>query len=100
MGRSRTDLSAILHEFCPNVYFQPPTGTSLQYPCIIYKLDDIEVKHADNAPYSIHSRYFVQYITRDPDDVTRYELVKLPMCKFDRYFPADNLNHYNYTIYY
>ena len=25
-----------------NVYFQPPTSIKMNYPCIIYKLDDVE----------------------------------------------------------
>lgn len=100
MVRPRIDLSDLLHRYCSHVYFQPPTGTNLIYPCIIYKLDDIDTAHADNAPYYVNIRYSMQYITRDPDDAVRFELAMLPMCKFDRHFPADNLNHYNYTIYY
>lgn len=101
MVRSRTtDLSNLLHTLCENVYFQPPTGTLLKYPCIVYKLDKIEKRHADNVPYDINSRYSLTYITKDPDDVVRFELVKIPMCSFDRYMISDNLNHYYYTLYY
>lgn len=98
--RPRTELSAILHGFTPNVYFQPPTGTMLKYPCIIYKLDNIEAVHADNIVYDVNSKYELTYITLDPDDENRYKLAALPMCRFDRYFASDNLNHYTYTLYY
>ena len=100
MARSRTKLSEILHGYCPNVYFQPPTGTLLKYPCIIYSLSKIESIHADNNPYVLGSKYDLTYITRDPDDETRYALAKLQTCKFDRAFTSDNLHHYAYTLYY
>jgi hypothetical protein len=38
----------------PNVYFQPPTGIEMQYPCIMYSRSDSVVVHADNRPYSAH----------------------------------------------
>lgn len=98
--RPRSELSDILHGFVSNVYFQPPTGTMLKYPCIVYKLDNIEAVHADNVVYDVNSRYEITYITRDPDDENRYELAALPMCRFDRHFTSDNLNHYTYTLYY
>ena len=100
MVKPRTDLNDLLHTFCDNVYFQPPTGTSLSYPCIVYTLDNLDSVYADNAHYDINSRYTLTYITRDPDDENRIELVKLPMCRFDRHYKSDNLNHYVYTIYY
>lgn len=98
--RPRAELSDILYTFVPNVYFQPPTGTKMVYPCIIYKLDDIEARYADNVVYDVNSKYEITYITRDPDDENRYKLAFLPMCRFDRHFVSDNLNHYTYTLYY
>ena len=44
-----------LHEkFCDllgsrNVYFQPPESVRLVYPCIIYRLGNFNVKHADDT---------------------------------------------------
>ena len=100
MVRPRRSLSEILHEFCPNVYFQPPEGTLLKYPCIVYKLDHIDTVFADNVPYDFDSRYAMTYMTTDPDDENRYRLLTIPMCKFDRTFPSGNLHHYTYTLYY
>lgn len=99
MAKPRTNLSEILHELCPNVYFQPPGGHRLTYPCIIYSLSDIDVRHADNQWYTMHDAYSVTYITRDPDDPVIHELAKLPMCRLNRPFSSDNLHHYEYTIY-
>ena len=100
MVQSRPKLCSILSEYCSNVYFQPPTGTLLKYPCIIYSLSKIESKHADNNPYILSSKYDLKYITRDPDDETRYALAKLMLCRFDRAYQSDNLHHYVYTLYY
>ena len=100
MGKPRSQLSAILHKFCSNVYFQPPTGTMLSYPCIVYQLEDMEILHADNAHYGLHDRYSMTYITRDPDDANRHAIIELPYCSFDRFYASDNLNHYSYTIYF
>ena len=100
MARSRSDLSALLHGFCENVYFQPPTGTKLNYPCIIYNLNKINVLHADNDPYHVHDKYDVTYITRDPDDPNIHNLAMIHLCSFDRSYASDNLHHYAYSLYY
>ena len=34
-----------------NVYFQPPSGFQMQYPCIVYTLDNDFVARADNKIY-------------------------------------------------
>lgn len=100
MAKPRSQLSEILHGICSNVYFQPPTGTMLTYPCIIYQLDGIDVLPADNVHYGLHNRYSITYITRDPDDANRHTIIELPYCSFNRFYTSDNLNHYSYTIYF
>lgn len=82
-----------------NVYFQPPTGTKLQYPCIVYKLADANDQHANNKIYRRLYRYTMTYITKNPDDPKRDEIDDLMYCSFDRFFTSDNLNHFVYTIY-
>ena len=64
MAKPRNKLNEILHTFCDNVYFQPPTGTKITYPCIIYDLDRPDATFADNAPYAIYDQYSIKYITR------------------------------------
>lgn len=101
MAKPRSELSTLLHTLCTNVYFQPPTNLMLSYPCIIYVLADVDVKRADNGPYTLYNRYTVTYITRDPDDENRHEIImKLPYCSMDRPFENDNLYHYVYTMYF
>lgn len=76
-----------------NVYFQPPPTVKMEYPCIVYSRDTIDIKHANDKPYSLTRRYSVTYITKDPDSVVVEKLANLPLCSYDRFYTADNLNH-------
>ena len=97
--KPRTTLSEALHALCENVYFQPPTGYRLIYPCIIYEFTGIEKRRADNRCYTTYGVYSMTYITRDPDDETKLAIAELPMCNMVRSFDSDNLYHYAYKIY-
>jgi hypothetical protein len=83
-----------------NVYFQPPESIKLQYPCIIYKRDDTVVNHADDLPYMRRTRYLVTVIDRNPDSEIPSKIAALPMCIFDRFYTADNLNHDIYKLFF
>lgn len=80
------------------VYFQPPEKMS--YPCIRYKLDDVETEYADNRPYTYEKRYQVTVIDHDPDSPIFDEVVALSKCRFDRFYIADGLNHFVFTLFY
>jgi hypothetical protein len=82
-----------------NVYFQPPTGTQINYPGIVYNLATANDVHADNQIYRRLYRYTLIYITKDPDDPRRDTIDDLPYCAFDRMIVTDNLYHFYYTIY-
>ncbi len=99
---NRTELQTLLENLLGsrNVYFQPPESIKLAYPCIVYKLDKADSTFANDKPYSNSKRYSVTLIDKNPDNVFVDKLLKLPMCSFDRTFSADNLNHYNFNIYY
>lgn len=83
-----------------NVYFQPPESVKLKYPAIVYALDGIESKHANNSVYGLKRRYLVTFITDDPDSPIINELVSLDLCRFIRPYESDNLNHYVFELYY
>ena len=101
MSQRRVQLHRILESVLgsKNVYFQPPTGTRLQYPCIVYNLATANDAHAGNRIYRRLYRYTMTYITKDPDDPMRDKIDDLQYCAFDRFFASDNLNHFVYTIY-
>lgn len=83
-----------------NVYFQPPANIVMTYPCIVYRRDYAWEQHASNQLYSKVKRYQVQVIARDPDSEIPDKVAKLPMCSFDRFYIADNLNHDVYNLYF
>jgi hypothetical protein len=77
----------------PNVYFQPPVNVQIQYPCIVYSRDRATSDFADDALYRYTKRYQVTFISRDPDSSIPDQVAALPMCVFNRFYTADNLNH-------
>ena len=99
MGQ-RQDLHQILEAITENVYFQPPSNMQMKYPCIVYARDYAETKFADNHPYSHTLRYMVTVIDRDADSELPEKVAALPMCLFNRFFAADNLNHNVYSVYF
>jgi hypothetical protein len=72
----------------------------MQYPCIIYARDGSEEKYADDRLYARAKRYQVTVVDLDPDTELPDKVEELRYCAFDRYFPADNLNHYVFTLFF
>lgn len=83
-----------------NVYFQPPESIKLQYPCIVYNLNRVETRHADNNVYKAERSYSVTLIHNNPDNEIIDKLIRFPMSRSDRVFQTQGLNHYVFTIYY
>lgn len=82
------------------VYFQPPSSEKMAYPCIRYERDDAWMEHADNVPYSFTQRYQVTLIDRKVESDFYSKIVALPLCRFERHFAVDNLNHDVFVLYY
>lgn len=101
MGK-REQLQVILEEILgsDNVYFQPPQSNELSYPCILYSLNAGSTKFANDKPYNIQMGYSVTVIDEDPDSQIPGKVASLPMCTFNRFYTADNLNHTIYNLYY
>lgn len=101
MGR-RLQLQALLEEILvsPNVYFQPPANVQMTFPCIVYHRDTSVTLFAGNNPYRLTRRYEVTVIDRNPDSEIPDRVAMLPMCLHNRSFPAANLNHYVFTLYF
>lgn len=102
MGKTRLDFQTFLETLKGdrNVYFQPPSNVRMNYPAIRYNLADIKNIDADNLPYLQGTAYQLMYITYDPDDGMIKTISQLPLCRFNQFYTADNLNHYVYTIFY
>lgn len=96
-----------------DVYYQPPSNVfggkpqrngapvlRMNYPCIRYELDYVDVRYANNNPYTINRRYSITYISREPDDVMVDKMIHLPLCRFDRFYTTSDLNHYVFRLYF
>lgn len=96
----RLQLQSLLEGITEHVYFQPPTNVQLQYPCIIYERDNAESEFANNSTYHYTKRYMVTAIDRDPDSSLHDKLAALPLCTFNRFFTADDLNHDVFNLFF
>lgn len=96
----RLQLQSLLESITEHVYFQPPTNIQLQYPCIIYQRDNAESVFANNDTYRFVKRYLVTVIDRNPDSALPDMLANLPLCKFNRFYTADDLNHDVFNLFF
>lgn len=100
MGRPRQELQNLLTTIVPNVYFQPPESIKMVYPCIVYKLAQPSILHADNIKYRVMNRYTLTLIDRNPDSIYYDAIMALPYSSFDRHFNSDDLNHFVFELYF
>jgi hypothetical protein len=102
MTDKRVELQGVLEDLLgsSNVYFQPPANLAMQYPCIVYQRDNARSDFAGNFAYRYTQRYQVTLIDRDPKNAAFDKIVRLPMCLFNRYFAANNLNHDVFVLYF
>jgi hypothetical protein len=98
----RLELQAILTDILGtnHVYFQPPPSIQMTYPCIVYNRDYELFNYADDKPYKTRRRYQVTVIDRNPDSEILEKISELPLCVYDRFFTADNLNHDVYKLFF
>ena len=96
-----------LHEeFCDilgsrNAYFQPPASIKLNYPCIVYSVSSVNKQNANDKMYKSMNEYKVVVIDSDPDsEISNKIIAHFPMCRFDRAYTSDNLNHSALSLYY
>lgn len=82
-----------------HLYYQPPSGYKLQYPCIVYSESRIRNNHANDRVYIQHHFYTVTVMDKDPDSKLKAAVSVLPKCTCDRSFVSDGLYHTVFTIY-
>lgn len=82
-----------------NVYFQPPASITLHYPCIVYSVNNVDNRQADNEIYNQNLQYMITVIDEDPDSEVFHRMKRYRRARFVRPYVADNLNHYVFTIY-
>lgn len=99
---SRAELQTLLEGILDsrNVYFQPPSNIHMKYPAIVYSRSRIANTHANDDVYKQSLSYEVTVIDSNPDSEIVTKVSQLPMCRHDRHFKSDNLNHDVFTIHY
>lgn len=83
-----------------DVHFQPPTGTEMRYPAVVYSRSRPDVDFADNLPYRSAEGYTVTVIHKDPDDPILSKMSAFRYCRFERWYAADALNHDVYNLFF
>lgn len=83
-----------------NVYFQPPNGLQMAYPCIVYEINDEVTNYANNRPFKAVQRYSVTSIDRNPDSAIPDKLRQMTNSRFSRAFNSDGLHHVVYNIHF
>lgn len=98
----RLDLQTILEKTLGsrNVYFQPPASIQMKYPCVVYELSNMDIRHADNNPYLHRKRYKVTVIDRNPDSDIPNRIAMLQTVFFDRHYTQENLHHFVFNLYF
>lgn len=92
-------LHAIMDPLGGSVYYQPPENRQLKYPCLIYELNDVYTRKADNGPYSMYDRYQVTFIRHEVESPVIRQLLSLNHSSFSRHFATSGLNHDVFVIY-
>lgn len=96
----RLQLQTLLEGVTPHVYFQPPATLQMQYPCIRYERNGSKVQRAGNKLYLRAKRYQITVIDRNPDSTLPGLVEEFDFCEFDRWFAADNLNHWVFNVFF
>lgn len=97
----REELNELLVDFLGsrNVYFQPDENIRMQYPAIVYEIDDQDAIYANNNPYRRQDAYQITLIDRNPDVPVRAKIETM-RARFVRASVVDGLNHRIYFLYY
>ena len=99
---SRVELQTTLEKLLDNknVYYQPPESIKMEYPCIRYSKNGINVLYADDKKYRSYNQYQIIVIDRKPDNVAINKILELPLSSYERHYISDNLHHDVINIYY
>ena len=109
MGKSRLELDAELRQILADkygdsktyIYFQPPSGDRIKYPCITYYRNDTNVDKADNRRYKSFTRYTVNWIGETPSGPLIDKMLDhFAYCTHENSYVSNGLNHDVFTIYY
>lgn len=90
----RAELQADLEKITPRVYYQPGPNIKLEYPCIVYKLYNIENRFANNKIFTQNFVYELTFISATPDwDAVEKTMASIPYTTMENQMVTDNLYH-------
>lgn len=99
---TRLELQAKLEEILgsSNVYYQEPPNTGMKFPCILYELDKLQTRRADNKPYITSNRWTVHHMYKSVKNDTIMETMvnSFLRCEHDRRIKSDGVYNDYYTI--
>lgn len=102
--KTLTDLGELLSKVTGlperRVKFKPPGKEKLRYPCIMFGLSRIDQDYADDISYFNLNRYTITLMDEDPESILPDKILSLQTCKFNRFYTADGLNHWVFTLYF
>lgn len=81
-----------------HTYFNPLPSVRMKLPAIKYSLNDVNLTFANNGIYRKTPSFEVTLIDPNPDSEYVDKILQIPYCRFDRFYIADNLNHWTFTI--
>lgn len=98
---SRLDLQTKLEKILGsrNVYYQPPSSVTMNYPAIVYFRKSIDKVYANDSTYRTLTPYEVIYVRKNSESEIVDRLLELPYSSYDRNYTSDNLHHDVLTIY-
>lgn len=101
MDQLQQFLSTYLGDSVKHVYTKPPANNGMEYPCVLIARAQGNTAFADNSPYRHQTRFTLTGMSLDPTSSVLYKLLAaLPRSTHERSFPADNLNHDVFTIFF
>lgn len=84
-----------------NVYFQPPEDVKIVFPAIIYELEGIDTKYADDThKYKRNLRYKITLASSNPEHDIVDRLLDLRYSRLESISHYDNLHNYYINIYF
>lgn len=100
--RTQADLQSFLEKLLnsENVYYRAPAGVKMKYPAIKYDRSAFDTNYANNKAYKQKTAYTLTVIDKNPDNPVIFKLSEMPLCRFDRHYIADGLNHDVFTLYF
>ena len=98
---TRLELDALLRTIAPHTYYIAPSDDRMEYPAIMYFLDDEAREFANNATYRLTEGYQLTIMDRNPDSEVRKKFLALRLpCRFSRTFQTQGICHFVYFLNY